>query len=104
MYTFAKYTLYFSFYEGFGLPILEASACGSAVIVSDIKVFREIAGNLVMYAKPKSVKDLSNKMKYMMKPDINKKYKTLAKSLSKKYSWKDTINKTAEVYKWVYAK
>jgi glycosyltransferase involved in cell wall biosynthesis len=36
--------------EGFGLPVIEALACGAPVLVSDIPVFREVGGNAVRYA------------------------------------------------------
>lgn len=47
-----KAFLFPSTYEGFGLPPLEALACGSKIIVSDIPVFREIYGSAAAYVDP----------------------------------------------------
>lgn len=43
----ASATLLFSFDEGFGLPVVESLACGTKVVVSDIKVFRELRDQLI---------------------------------------------------------
>jgi glycosyltransferase involved in cell wall biosynthesis len=43
--------------EGFGLPVIEALACGSAVVASDIPVFREIGGDAVVYAQLADIAD-----------------------------------------------
>lgn len=51
-----------SFHEGFGLAPLQAMACGTPVILSDIPVFKEIAGAAAIYFKPKKTNDLAKAM------------------------------------------
>ena len=41
-----------SWYEGFGLPVVEALAAGAPAVISDIPVFREVAGDAALYAPP----------------------------------------------------
>jgi glycosyltransferase involved in cell wall biosynthesis len=43
-----------SLIEGFGLPLLEAMSCGTPVVCSDIPVFREVAGDAVIYVDPRN--------------------------------------------------
>ena len=51
-----------SLYEGFGMPILEALACHTPVVASDIPVLRETGGDAVLYAKAGDVSDFAQKI------------------------------------------
>ena len=59
--------VYPSVYEGFGLPPLEAMACGCPVAVSDIPAHREVCGNTVMYFDPFSAQDLSSSLEWLLR-------------------------------------
>jgi len=48
----ARALLFPSFVEGYGLPLVEALACGTPVIASDLRVFRELAGDIPDYLSP----------------------------------------------------
>jgi alpha-1,3-rhamnosyl/mannosyltransferase len=50
LYRRARFLVFPSLYEGFGLPLLEAMAAGCPVLCSDLPVFREVAGSAVEYA------------------------------------------------------
>ncbi len=54
--------VYPSEYEGFGLPILEAFACGAPVICARASCFPEVAGNAALYFDPLSVDDMAARM------------------------------------------
>jgi glycosyltransferase involved in cell wall biosynthesis len=91
LYSNALCFVYPSLYEGFGLPPLEAQACGCPVVISDIPVFREIYGDSALYFNPLDSQDIANKIEEM----INNKYlrDILIKrgfENSKKYSWENS--------------
>ncbi len=58
-----------SLYEGFGLPVLEAMACGCPVITSNVSSLPEIAGNAALLVDPGSVKQLTHAMERLLKED-----------------------------------
>lgn len=62
LYKNAKLFVFPSFYEGFGLPPLEALACGCPVITSKIPVFEETLGNEIALFDPSSVEDMISKI------------------------------------------
>ena len=100
LYACAKVLLYPSFYEGFGLPILEAMACGTPVITSNVSSMPEVGGEVVEYVNPESVIDIENKLKMVME-DNKKREKMIKKGFeqAKNFSWKKCAEETAEVYK-----
>lgn len=51
-----------SMYEGFGIPILEAMAGGCPLVLSDIPVFREIAGDAALYFDGSDIQDMASKI------------------------------------------
>ncbi len=63
LYKNALAVVYPSIYEGFGLPVIEARHFGSPVIASDIPVFREIAGDSILYFRQLDADDLAEKMR-----------------------------------------
>jgi glycosyltransferase involved in cell wall biosynthesis len=87
----AKAFISLSTYEGFGLSILEALACGLPVITTDLEVFHELHGNLLFYVSTKNAKDLviAAKKLLMLLHDglINESLNTTLQEHIKKFSW-----------------
>jgi glycosyltransferase involved in cell wall biosynthesis len=54
LYSHAECLVFPSFYEGFGFPALEAMACGTPVVCSDIPALRETCADAAMYCEPRS--------------------------------------------------
>jgi glycosyltransferase involved in cell wall biosynthesis len=97
LYSGAEVLVYPSLYEGFGLPVLEAMACGVPVVTSNVSSLPEVAGKACVMVNPFKVDSIARGVnKAIKKKDylINKGYKRV-----KKYSWKKTAQKTVAVYK-----
>lgn len=89
-----------SLYEGFGLPILEAMACGCPVICSDKTSLPEVGGNTVVYFDGNNAQDLADKM-FKVLTGTKFKKSLIKKGLKriKEFSWEKTAQKTIEAYK-----
>lgn len=99
LYNEAVAFIYPSLYEGFGLPILEAMACGCPVITSDRTATKEIAGHAASLVNPESVEEISNAMK-ILAVDKRMRNNIIQKGLIqvKLFSWETTAKKTLEIY------
>ncbi|EKE13187.1 MAG: mannosyltransferase B-like protein [uncultured bacterium] len=88
-----------SFYEGFGLPVLEAQASGVPVICSKTQALSEIAGDTVLFADPGTSEDFAEKIRLLLK-DNELKNNLMQKGLknAKRYTWEKTALLTTEVY------
>jgi glycosyltransferase involved in cell wall biosynthesis len=92
-----------SLYEGFGLPVIEAIACGTPVIASDIPVFREIAeGAALFYSPPEDEHSLCDSIATLLSSEsLRKSLQTGSERLVKKYTMVDFAKRHFEAYKTV---
>lgn len=99
LYSGAKIFLYPSLFEGFGLPVLEAMACGVPVITSNCSSLPEIAGNAAMFVNPKNVVEIVNAMEILISNN-NLREELSAKGLerAKIFSWDKTAKETIKLY------
>lgn len=99
IYNLASVYVQASFYEGFGLPILEAQASGCPVIASKNQAHIEIAGNSVLFADTNNPKSFAQKIRKVIG---NRKVKeeVIKEGLrnSNKYSWQKTAKETLRIY------
>ncbi|BDA40252.1 glycosyltransferase family 4 protein [Candidatus Atelocyanobacterium thalassae] len=104
-YSQAEAFIYPSFYEGFGLPILEAMTLGSPVITSNTSSLPEVAGNAALYVDPYDYYQLAKMMlKILNNPDLRKEMISRGKQQANNFSWKNTALKTLNAYKSVLSK
>jgi alpha-1,3-rhamnosyl/mannosyltransferase len=99
MYSSAEGFCYLSRYEGFGLPPLEALACGTPVLVSDIPVFREILGPRGYFANPANENEISEGLVRLEKTDRFTADECIA--WASQYSWERAASETFSVFRMI---
>ncbi len=100
LYSLAEVFVYPSFYEGFGLPVLEAMSCGIPVISSNVSSLPEITGDAALLIDPNSIDSIKAALAKIL--DDKQFAKTLsgrALERSRFFSWENTVEKTIEIYR-----
>ncbi|MET3725061.1 alpha-1,3-rhamnosyl/mannosyltransferase [Sphingomonas trueperi] len=100
IYAGARLFLYPSIYEGFGLPPIEAMACGIPTIVSDRSCLPEVTRGAAMMIDPDDIDRLSIGIERALKDDIWRDGAIRAgMAVAAHYSWARCIEKTVDVYR-----
>ena len=100
LYRCAQAFIYPSLYEGFGIPLLEAMACGTVVVAADSSSIPEVVGDAGILFEPKAVNDLVDILLHLLTSSsereqlINQGYKR-----SQTFNWNITAEQTTQVYK-----
>ncbi len=89
-YSGASALLYVSKYEGFGLPILEAMACGCPVVTCDNSSQREVAGDAALYVDDGDPDALAEAMHQVLENGCRERLITLGRERSAQFDWSHT--------------
>lgn len=105
LYNAASMVVYPSFYEGFGLPPLEAMRCGTPVIASNIKVMLEVVGDAAILIDPHDDEALAVAMHRILSDD-HLRQDLISKGFvrAQKFSWDQAARETMNVYRKVAQK
>ena len=91
-----------SLYEGFGLPVLEAMACGTPVLCSNASALPEVAGDAAMYFDPEDPVSIAETMQKLLRDgDLRTRMRVDGLEWSAEYSWSRAARETADVYRRV---
>jgi glycosyltransferase involved in cell wall biosynthesis len=91
-----------SFYEGFGLPVLEAMACGRAVACSGTSAIPEVADGAGILFDPSSSREMVRAMAdLLLNPELRARMERLGLQRASRFSWRATAERTLEVYREV---
>lgn len=96
LYNLADLFVFPSLYEGFGLPILEALACGTNVVCSNISSIPEVGGNCVEYFDPYNVDDIREKIENSI--NIGKNSTGNSAVLLNKFDWRKTKESHMKIF------
>lgn len=99
LYSLAKAFVFPSFYEGFGIPPLEAMQCGCPVIASHTSSLPEVVGNAALLINPESYSQIAEAMfKIIENPELCEQLREKGLKQAKKFSWEDSAKKILKIF------
>ncbi|MDM8518925.1 glycosyltransferase family 1 protein [Anaerolineales bacterium HSG6] len=99
-YNAATLFVYPSLFEGFGLPVLEAMACGTPVVTSNVSSLPEVAGKAGMLVKPDNPLQLAQAMHLILnQPDLQQTMRERGLRQAARFRWDKAAQETVTVYK-----
>ncbi len=91
-----------SYYEGFGLPVIEAMACGTPVVCSNRGSLPEVAGDAALVIDPDIKGTLANAIvRILMEPALRERLRRAGVQRAHQFSWERTARETAKIYEHV---
>ena len=94
-----------SFYEGFGLPALEAMACGTPVVVAERASLPEVVGEAGLLVNPDEPDDVARALaRVLTEKPLRARMRELGLAQAAHFTWEETARRTLEVYRRVLAR
>jgi glycosyltransferase involved in cell wall biosynthesis len=97
-YNTAQAFIYPSLYEGFGLPLLEAMACGTPMIASKTSSIPEIAGDAAVYFNPQDLDDIRAAMESVLETGTAQSLRGRGQERARQFSWQQTAHRMLQAY------
>lgn len=92
-----------SLYEGFGLPVLEAMACNTPVIISNVSSLPEVAGDSALLINPYDIESIKDALDRILgNPSLRQTLRERGLKQAQKFSWSKTAGETIKVYREAY--
>ena len=88
-----------SVYEGFGMPVVEAMACGARIALSRIPIFQEIAGDYAQYVEPLDVEDWRRAIRQAVEQTRDSRDIELPQPDLVRFSWHSSAAATLDLYR-----
>jgi glycosyltransferase involved in cell wall biosynthesis len=99
LYSFADLLIFPSLYEGFGMPVLEAMACGAPVITSKTTALGEVAGDAAMLVDPSNAREVADTMIQVIENEsLRASLKARGFARAKQFTWSRAAVQTCELY------
>ena len=99
VYNLARALVYPSLYEGFGLPPLEAMACGCPAVVSNAGALPEVCGDAAVYVDPNDTESIANGIQRVLSDDrVRKDLIERGLGRAKDFTWEKTARETLKVF------
>jgi len=100
IFNLARLMVFPSFFEGFGIPLVEAMACGCPVACSNVTSIPEVVGEAAVLFDPQSAEDIAAKTWRLWTDDaLRREMVQAGLERAKMFSWRETARKTIEVYR-----
>lgn len=100
LYSAATMFIFPSLWEGFGIPVIEAMACGTPVITSNSSCLPEIAGGAALLVDPYSVDEITGAMEKINSDGVlQRSLSTAGIERTRQFAWRRTAEQSLEVYK-----
>jgi glycosyltransferase involved in cell wall biosynthesis len=102
LYRLAELFVFPSLYEGFGLPPLEAMACGTPVVTSNVSSLPEVTGDAAVLVDPYEVESIAEGMERVLtNPALSAELRTKGMARAREFSWERSVARTRELYQEV---
>ena len=86
--------------EGFGLPVVEAMAAGTAVVTSAVTSMPEVADEAAWLVEPTDVDDLFEASRRILgEPELRESFELKGRQRARRFTWKETARQTLNAYR-----